>query len=209
MMRKVPVMLIAICGVVAAALPLASPADARTPQDGSHVRGVMSSPAGQAGIAWKRCKGMGKRFQCARVAVPLNWHRPAGTHIKLAVIRFLGSDQKHRIGSMFVNPGGPGSSGVGIVKDIGPMLSAWGRGRFNVVGWDPRGTNASDPVRCFTSQAAEARFWRGVQIAVTPAQSRAFARRAAALGCPDVSARQRRTSAGHRRGPERPDSRRN
>jgi pimeloyl-ACP methyl ester carboxylesterase len=132
---------------------------------------------------------MGKRFQCARVAVPLNWYRPAGPQIKLAVIRFLGSDQKHRLGSMFVNPGGPGSSGVGIVKDIGPMLSAWGRGRFNVVGWDPRGTNASDPVRCFISQAAEARFWRGVQTPVTAVASRAFARRAAALSrrCGQVS----------------------
>jgi pimeloyl-ACP methyl ester carboxylesterase len=180
-MRKVPLMLIAICGVVAAALPLASPANATTPADGSHGRGVTSSPAGQAGIAWKRCEGMGRRFQCARVAVPLNWHRPAGAHIKLAVIRFLGSDQKHRIGSMFVDPGGPGASGVGIVRDGGPELSAWGRGRFNVVGWDPRGTNASDPVRCFTSQAAEAQFWRGVQTPATPAQSRAFARRAAAL----------------------------
>src|SRR5438477_9031714 len=141
MMRKLPLTLIAVCAVVAAALPLASPANATTAAGGSHVRGVTSSPAGQAGIAWKRCKGMGRRFQCARVAVPLNWHRPAGPQIKLAVIRFLGSDQKHRIGSMFVNPGGPGSSGVEIVKDIGPMFSAWGRGRFNVVGWDPRGTN--------------------------------------------------------------------
>jgi hypothetical protein len=108
----------------ATSLPLASPAGATTPAVDSHVRGVTGSPAGvagpaagQAGIAWKRCEGMGKRFQCARVAVPLNWHRPAGTHIKLAVICYLGSDQKHRIGSMFVDspqlsPGhhAPGSS---------------------------------------------------------------------------------------------------
>jgi pimeloyl-ACP methyl ester carboxylesterase len=188
-MRKVPLMLIAICAAVAASLPLASPANATTPAVGSHGRGIASSPAGQAGIAWKRCKGMGKRFQCARVAVPLNWHRPAGPHIKLAVIRFLGSDQKHRIGSIFVDPGGPGASGVGIVQAIGRMFSAWGRGRFNVVGWDPRGTNASDPVRCFTSEAAEARFWRGVQPPVTATASRAFARRAAELArrCGQVS----------------------
>ena len=71
------------------------------------------------------------------------------------------------------------------------MLSARGRARFNVVGWDPRGTNASDPVRCFASQAAEERFWRGVQIPATAAQSRAFAGRAAALArrCGRVSGR--------------------
>jgi hypothetical protein len=54
---------------------------------------------------------------------------------------------------------------------------AWGGGRFNLVGWDPRGTNRSDPVRCFTSQASEARFWRDAQIPTTPAQSRAFERK--------------------------------
>ncbi len=50
-----------------------------------------------------------------------------------------------------------------------------------MVGWDPRGTNASDPVRCFTSKASRDRFWHGVQIPVTPAASRAYARKAAAL----------------------------
>src|SRR5690242_18812969 len=89
-MRKVPLMLIAICGVVAAALPSASPANATTRADGSHGRGGTSLPAGVAGsgvaaaaagrqdrIAWKSCyKKFSKRLQCARVSVPLNWHRP-------------------------------------------------------------------------------------------------------------------------------------
>jgi pimeloyl-ACP methyl ester carboxylesterase len=202
-MRKVPLMLIAICGVVAAALPLASPANAMTPADGSHVRRVTNLPAGaagpgaaaaavvrQGGIAWKSCdKKFGKQLQCARVSVPLNWHRPAGKHIQLAVIRLLGSDQKHLIGSMFVNPGGPGESGVELVRDKGSDFNAAGGGRFNIVSWDPRGTNRSDPVRCFTSQASEARFWRGVHIPTTVAQSRAYARRATELArrCGQVS----------------------
>jgi pimeloyl-ACP methyl ester carboxylesterase len=194
MMRKVPLMLIAICGVVAAGLPLASPANAMTPADGSHVRRVTNLPAGaagpgaaaaavrQGGIAWRSCdKKFGKQLQCARVSVPLNWHQPAGKQIQLAVIRRLGSDQKHLIGSMFVNPGGPGESGVDLVRDSGSDFNASGGGRFNIVSWDPRGTNRSDPVRCFTSQASEARFWRGVHIPVTAAQSRAYARRAAEL----------------------------
>ena len=131
-MRKVPLTLIAICAAAAASLPLASPASATTPAVGSHVRGVTSSPAGAAGPGGRPLrrqagrdrlealhKDFGKRFQCARVSVPLNWHRPAGQQIKLAVIRYLGSDQKHRIGSMFVNPGGPGESGVELVRDGG------------------------------------------------------------------------------------------
>jgi pimeloyl-ACP methyl ester carboxylesterase len=76
-------------------------------------------------------------------------------------------------------PGSPGRAAV----------SAGGGGRFNVVGWDPRGTNGSDPVRCFISQASEARFWRGVQIPTTAAQSRAYERKAIELArrCGQVS----------------------
>jgi pimeloyl-ACP methyl ester carboxylesterase len=176
-MRKVPLVLISIAAVFSA-LQSASPASAAAP----------AAAAMQAGIAWKTC---GQHLQCAKVSVPLNWRRPDGTHIKLAVIRRLASDQKHLIGSMFVNPGGPGESGVDLVRNpvSGPELLAWGGGRFNVVGWDPRGTNGSDPVRCFTSQASEARFWRGVQIPTTQAESRAYERRAIELArrCGQVS----------------------
>jgi pimeloyl-ACP methyl ester carboxylesterase len=177
-MRKGLLMLIAICAVVAATLPLASPASAARP--GSVAAGKL------AGIAWKSC---GNQLQCAKVSVPLNWHRPDGTHIQLAVIRRLAPDQKHLIGSMFVNPGGPGESGVDFVRSAGSDLLGWGGGRFNVVSWDPRGTNGSNPVRCFTSQASEDQFWRGVQIPVTPAQSRAYVPKAIELArrCGQVS----------------------
>lgn len=114
------------------------------------------------------------RLQCARVRVPLDWARPTGAKISLALIRHLAS-------SMFVNPGGPGQSGVKLVRDGGSDFDAWGGGRFDVVGWDPRGTNASDPVRCFTSEASQAQFWRGVQIPTTPAESRAYERKTIAL----------------------------
>jgi pimeloyl-ACP methyl ester carboxylesterase len=119
----------------------------------------------------------------------LDWARPAGAKISLAVIRHLASHPGRRIGSMFMNPGGPGESGVELVRDNGAELDAWGGGRFDLVSWDPRGTNASDPVRCFTSKANEARFWRGVQIPTTPAQSRAYQHRATALArrCGQVS----------------------
>src|SRR5690349_16778566 len=188
MMRRSSLTLVAVCAA-AATLPWTSPADGATPGHSFRVAG--SSAQQVAGIAWHHCKGLGERYQCAAVAVPLNWHRPNGAHIRLAVIRFVGSDQAHRIGSMFVNPGGPGSSGVAIVRGLGPELAAWGRGRFDVVGWDPRGTNASDPVRCFPTPGAEARFWHGAHIPMTPAQSRAFARRAAELArrCGRVSRR--------------------
>ena len=129
------------------------------------------------------------RLQCARVRVPLDWSRPNGEQIELAVIRHLASRSGRRIGSMFINPGGPGESGVALVRDAGSELDAWGGGRFDVVGWDPRGTNRSDPVRCFTSEASETRFWQDVQIPSTPAESRSYERKTIELArrCGQVS----------------------
>ena len=82
---------------------------------------------------------------------------------------------------MFINPGGPGDTGVGLVQGLGDEIDSWGGGRFDVVSWDPRGTNASTPVRCFTSTRSEARFWKGVTIPTTPAASERYARKVAEL----------------------------
>ncbi len=107
-------------------------------------------------IAWTDC---GKRLQCARVRVPLDWARPGVGTISLAVVRHLASRPGKGIGSLFVNYGGPGVAGVPAVKAGGAELDKLGQGRFDVVGWDPRGTGASTHVRCFPNIRAEARFW--------------------------------------------------
>lgn len=147
-----------------------------------------AAPGVNSGIAWHGC---GKRLQCARVRVPLDWNRPHGRHIDLAVIRHLASRPKQRIGSLFVNPGGPGDTGVGLVRNAGADLDAVGKGRFNVVSWDPRGTNASTHVRCFRSSNGEDRFWKGARIPMTNAASRRFRRKTADLArrCGEVSGR--------------------
>lgn len=121
--------------------------------------------------------------------MPLDWDQPDGRTISLSVIRHLASKPRQRIGSMFVNPGGPGGSGVDLVRGNGTALDAWGDGRFDVVSWDPRGTNASTPVRCFRSKRSEAGFWHGAAIPTTRADSERFRRRTAALArrCGEVS----------------------
>ncbi|REG00196.1 alpha/beta hydrolase family protein [Asanoa ferruginea] len=131
-------------------------------------------PEEEAGIAWTACEGLEEQFQCARVRVPLDWDEPDGEQIELAVIKHLASRPEERIGSMFLNPGGPGQSGVGLVRDGADDLDAWGGGRFDLVGWDPRGTNDSTPVRCFTSDEERDAFWAGVSIPSTPAESEAY-----------------------------------
>ena len=154
--------------------------------------GAAASPAkgsASAAIAWTACDPPDSGLQCATVSVPLDWDRPNGKQIELAVIRRLASRPKKRIGSMFVIPGGPGQSGYDLVAESGALLDKFGVGRFDVVGWDPRGTNRSSPVECFTNEPAQARFWAGVSIPSTPAESDAYQRKTVELArrCGEVS----------------------
>jgi hypothetical protein len=59
-------------------------------------------------IGWGKCYG---QFQCGTLQVPLDYAKPNGTTISLAVVRLPATDPAHRIGSLFLNPGGPGGSG--------------------------------------------------------------------------------------------------
>lgn len=122
-------------------------------------------------IAWTSC---GERLACATVPVPLDWNYPNGAQIKLSVIRHRASKPELRIGTIFTNPGGPGDTGVGFVRGSGGDLDSFGAGRFDWIGWDPRGTYDSTPVHCFHSEALEAEFWKGVAIPSTPTESDSY-----------------------------------
>jgi pimeloyl-ACP methyl ester carboxylesterase len=122
-------------------------------------------------IAWGSC---GVRLQCARVRVPLDWADPGGPTISLAVIRHLASRPARRIGSLFVNGGGASGS-VELVRSEGARLDALGQGRFDVIGWALRGGAGAQPiVRCFTGLQSRERFWDGLAIPSTRAQSLAY-----------------------------------
>ncbi|TMC01605.1 MAG: alpha/beta hydrolase [Chloroflexi bacterium] len=107
-------------------------------------------------LAWTDCQG---GFQCATAAVPLDYARPRAGTISLALIRLPATDQAHRIGSLFTNPGGPGASGVEFVRADAAAFPAAIRARFDIVGFDPRGVGASAPVRCFDSVASQQAFF--------------------------------------------------
>jgi pimeloyl-ACP methyl ester carboxylesterase len=151
-----------------------------------------SSVAGgevDAPILWGVCDPPGADLQCARIAVPLDWRDPGGRTISLAVIRHLASKPDERIGTLFINPGGPGESGIGLLQGDPAGIDDFGDGRFDVVSWDPRGTNASTRVLCFRDQGDEARFWAGASIPVTTDDSEHFQRLIADLAqrCGEVS----------------------
>jgi pimeloyl-ACP methyl ester carboxylesterase len=98
-------------------------------------------------ISWKPCPDK-PEVQCGTLRVPLDWARPRGEKITLALARHRATDPARRVGALFVNPGGPGGSGVQIATNAGLMLSPELVSRFDIVGVDPRGIGSSTPVTC-------------------------------------------------------------
>lgn len=151
---------------------------------------AMSSTAGGGGVRVPRLvwRGCGGGFQCSRAVVPLDYSRPRGATITLRLIRLPATDRRRRIGSLFVNPGGPGGSAESEVRIAKLLFSPAVRARFDIVGLDPRGTGASAPVRCFTRQSEEDRITQLVhsvpstlaQYAASVAGARTLAARCAA-----------------------------
>jgi pimeloyl-ACP methyl ester carboxylesterase len=138
-------------------------------------------------LHWGRCgptadsPAPGDDWQCATLKTPLDWSKPGGPTIGLALVRAesraTGDD---RIGSLLFNFGGPGSSGVSTLPSYGSTVSSL-RDRYDLVSWDPRGVGASEGVRCRGDkdiQAAESLD----STPDTPAEEQAFFRDATAFG---------------------------
>jgi pimeloyl-ACP methyl ester carboxylesterase len=87
-------------------------------------------------------------LQCATLLVPVDWARPRGAWTEVAVARRLATDPSARIGSLLINPGGPGGSGVDFAIFGQDYFSADLRRHFDLVGFDPRGVARSHPVLC-------------------------------------------------------------
>ena len=108
-------------------------------------------------LAWSDC---GDGFDCTTAHVPLDYDQPSGRAIDLALIRLPATDRAHRIGSLFVNPGGPGNSGVQFVREAArASYPVQVRARFDIVGFDPRGVGASTPVQCFANESERQQFF--------------------------------------------------
>ncbi|MFE5615470.1 alpha/beta hydrolase [Streptomyces sp. NPDC056463] len=100
-------------------------------------------------LAWRDC-GVPK-FQCATLRAPLDYAKPTAGEVKLAVSRVAASGPGKRLGSLLVNPGGPGGSAVGYLQAYaGIGYPAPVRARYDMVAVDPRGVARSEPVECLT-----------------------------------------------------------
>jgi pimeloyl-ACP methyl ester carboxylesterase len=149
---------------------------------GTAAATAQAAPAGAPPVPDLRWTDCGGGLQCATARVPLDYGQPRGRAISIALIRLPASDPAHRIGSLLVNPGGPGTSGVAVVRANAQQFPAELQSRFDIVGFDPRGVGLSTPVRCFTSVAEQRAFFAGMpRFPVTPAEQASTIRKAAAF----------------------------
>ncbi|MCB5163971.1 alpha/beta hydrolase [Streptomyces bambusae] len=122
-------------------------------------------------VQWTPCnpdpsKPDPKIYDCAVYPVPLDYAKPYGETIGIAMLRRRAGDPAKRIGSLFMNPGGPGGSGYlwATTARFQPKVTE----RFDMIGFDPRGVARSKPLRCFTTnEEATSVFQRMIMVPVT------------------------------------------
>lgn len=116
-----------------------------------------SSDAPKPGLAdfysqqldWSSCHSS---FECATLTVPLDYRNPDGETIDLALLKVPAAQPDERVGSMVVNPGGPGAPGTQYAAQAKDVFRAPLLDHFDIVGFDPRGTGASSPVDCLSDE---------------------------------------------------------
>ncbi len=181
------VMTVALVGSLA--LPT-SPVSAAGPSRAATVSPAQKAAAqvraaGVPTLTWRSCGTDFPGAQCATATVPLDYDSPQGATTTIALARYPATNTSRRIGSVFVNPGGPGASGVETVLagGFGPFLRTQLDGRFDVVGFDPRGVAGSDPLRCFSSEAELGELYAGLPVfPVTTGQQSSYFTRTASAG---------------------------
>lgn len=152
------------------------PTAARTPPPGAAALARFYSQT----LAWHSCGDA----ECAGMTVPLDYAKPAGATITVQVLRMRATHPSQRLGSLVVNPGGPGASGVDYARGADQIVGAPVRERFDIVGFDPRGVQRSQPVDCLPDAQMDS-FLGQDPTPTTPAQEQALAASGAqfAQGC--------------------------
>lgn len=142
----------AVAAIIAAPLMMLAPA--AEADDQSSRWGEPEIPV----LDWTACfeeatAETGAVFECADAKVPLDYDQRWSPTITVALTRIPASDPDNRIGSILLNPGGPGGSGVDFAVGFGPfagqVLGPDIPAKFDLVGFDPRGIARSTPARCF------------------------------------------------------------
>ena len=117
-------------------IPDVRPAGFADPPPGTGLQRYQSQK-----LDWRGCL---RELTCARVLVPLDYDKPDEAAITLIMARRAATGPR-RLGTLFINPGGPGASGI----EYATYFNSRGLEGYDIVGWDPRGVGASTPVECF------------------------------------------------------------
>lgn len=104
-------------------------------------------------VAWELCDPDQPDYECGTAEVPLDYDEPAGETVTLDLLRVQATgDPSDRIGTLFVNPGGPGGSSRDFASFFSYLVPEEITQRYDVVGIDPRGVGPSAPMRCRTNE---------------------------------------------------------
>ena len=144
---------IAVTAMALTVSTAAYPAQAHTNTDrtgAAHAELVdrLSTPI----LDWSACM---EGALCATVKLPMDYQKPAGAKIEVALTKVAASGPQRKIGTLFVNPGGPGGSGTEMAVRSMDLLSPALLERFDIVGFDPRGTNSSTRLQCFETEVVQ------------------------------------------------------
>lgn len=101
-------------------------------------------------LTWENCGG---GFECTSLSVPLDYDDPYKDAITISVIRLRVSAQP--VGSLILNPGGPGGSGIEYARAAEFVVSKVLLDNFDIVGFDPRGVGESSPIECIDDQTTD------------------------------------------------------
>ena len=126
-------------GGTTAAPPLQPSSAAPT---GSAAPAAPATPLGAPAV-FVPCDGS---FECAQITVPVDYRAPNGPTITIGIVRQPAKDQAGKVGTLLVNPGGPGGSGIETVES--GQVPAAAADRFDVIGFDPRGVGRSSALAC-------------------------------------------------------------
>ncbi|MGW6984585.1 alpha/beta hydrolase [Streptomyces sp. NPDC054932] len=139
--------LLAAAGLVATTVPLLSATQATAAPVADHLR---QKPA------WHRCSTeQPASYECATLKVPLDYRRPDGRTIDLAISRLKSENPAKRHGAMLLNPGGPGGSGLDLPLLMNEAMPKDVREQYDLIGFDPRGVGASSPITCGLTDAEQ------------------------------------------------------
>jgi pimeloyl-ACP methyl ester carboxylesterase len=153
--------LLAVAGLLVSACSAGSSTSSASPAGAAALRALPeATPSALAPYYgqrpnWRSCGVPG--FQCATLKAPLDYTEPAKGDIRLAVARKKATGPGKRLGSLLVNPGGPGGSAVGYLQSYaGIGYPAEVRARYDMIAVDPRGVARSEPVECLTGRQMDA-----------------------------------------------------